>query len=66
MRALSDPQNIALTLKVNGAIRQQGHTGQMMIGFRSTRPYFREFTLLPGDVVLTGNWPVGTSIQVIA
>ena len=54
-----DPQNCQLRLEVDGQIRQNGNTGQMI------RPITQlicemtqEFTLLPGDVVLTGT-PAG-------
>ncbi|MEE4378893.1 MAG: fumarylacetoacetate hydrolase family protein [Candidatus Competibacteraceae bacterium] len=54
-----DPQNIELTLQVNGSIRQQGNTGQMMLGIFELLAHISEsFTLLPGDVVLTGT-PAG-------
>ncbi|NJN45516.1 MAG: fumarylacetoacetate hydrolase family protein [Candidatus Competibacteraceae bacterium] len=56
---LVDPQNVELTLKVNDSIRQQGNTGQMMLGIFDLLAHISEsFTLLPGDVVLTGT-PAG-------
>lgn len=52
---VNDPNNLDLTLKVNGQIRQQGTTAQMM---RSVEEIIAEiscyFTLEPGDVILTG------------
>ncbi|MBK8508014.1 MAG: fumarylacetoacetate hydrolase family protein [Candidatus Competibacter sp.] len=57
--ALADPQATDLTLRVNGAFRQQGNTGQMMIGIFDLMAHIStHFTLLPGDVVLTGT-PAG-------
>jgi 2-keto-4-pentenoate hydratase/2-oxohepta-3-ene-1,7-dioic acid hydratase in catechol pathway len=54
-----EPDAAGLELRINGEVRQQGSTRQMM------RPLFdlvaaisRHFTLLPGDVVLTGT-PAG-------
>lgn len=50
-----DPQNSRLTLQVNGAVRQQGSTADMiypivlLIAFMS-----RYFTLRAGDIILTG------------
>jgi len=56
---LADPQNVELTLKVNDSIRQQGNTCQMMVGVFDLLAHISEsFTLLPGDVVLTGT-PAG-------
>lgn len=50
-----DPNRLNLTLKVNGQIRQQGNTAQMM---RSVEEIIAEistyFTLDPGDIILTG------------
>jgi len=57
--ALADPQATDLTLRINGAFRQQGNTGQMMIGIFDLMAHIStHFTLLPGDVVLTGT-PAG-------
>ena len=51
----SDPQNISLSLKVNGEVRQQGNTADMI---HQIVPLIvemsRYFTLKPGDVILTG------------
>ncbi|NVK25286.1 MAG: fumarylacetoacetate hydrolase family protein [Gammaproteobacteria bacterium] len=56
---ISEPQNSQITLLVNGKARQNGNTAQML------RPIYQlisemshEFTLLPGDIVLTGT-PAG-------
>jgi 2-keto-4-pentenoate hydratase/2-oxohepta-3-ene-1,7-dioic acid hydratase in catechol pathway len=59
--ALPDPQAVELSLAVNGHLRQQANTNEMLwrifdlIGYIS-----RDFTLLPGDVVLTGT-PAGVA-----
>lgn len=56
---LPDPQAIELSLTVNGATRQHGNTRQMMVGIVELIAYIStHFTLLPGDVVLTGT-PAG-------
>lgn len=56
---IPDPQNIDLALTVNGEVRQQGNTRQMMLGiFELIAHISKHFTLLPGDVVLTGT-PAG-------
>ena len=55
------PNNLQLTLKVNGEIRQQGNTAQMM---RSIEEIIAEistfYTLEIGDIILTGT-PAGVS-----
>ena len=57
--ALADPQATDLMLRVNGEPRQQGNTRLMMIGIFELMAYIStHFTLLPGDVVLTGT-PAG-------
>ncbi len=52
---VKNPNHLDLTLKVNGDIRQQGNTAQMM---RSVEEIIAEisryFTLEPGDIILTG------------
>jgi 5-carboxymethyl-2-hydroxymuconate isomerase len=56
---VTNPNNLGLQLKVNGLIRQQGNTAQMM---RSIEEIIAEisiyFTLEPGDIILTGT-PAG-------
>lgn len=55
------PNNLELQLKVNGEVRQQGNTAQMM---RSIEEIITEissyFTLEPGDILLTGT-PAGVA-----
>ncbi|MCP5420714.1 MAG: fumarylacetoacetate hydrolase family protein [Gammaproteobacteria bacterium] len=56
---LADPQHTPLALAVNGTIRQQGDTAQMMTGIVDLIAHISQsFTLSPGDVVLTGT-PAG-------
>lgn len=59
--SVNDPNSIQLTMKVNGELRQQGTTAQMM---RSVEEIIEEiskfFTLEPGDIILTGT-PAGVS-----
>lgn len=58
---VADPNNLELTLEVNGEVRQQGNTNMMM---RSVERIISEisefFTLEPGDIILTGT-PAGVS-----
>lgn len=54
-----DPQNTTLALTVNGEVRQQGTTADMLHPILPLIAYMsRFFTLHPGDVVLTGT-PAG-------
>ncbi|MDX1653696.1 MAG: fumarylacetoacetate hydrolase family protein [Candidatus Competibacteraceae bacterium] len=58
---LPDLQNVELSLRVNGQLRQQGSTAQMLLGVFDLMAHIsRHFTLLPGDVVLTGT-PAGVA-----
>lgn len=57
--ALPDPQNTDIALTINGELRQQGNTRQMMLGIFDLIVHISKyFTLLPGDVILTGT-PAG-------
>ncbi|MEH6548680.1 MAG: fumarylacetoacetate hydrolase family protein [Pseudomonadales bacterium] len=56
---LGDLQNIDLQMNINGEIRQRGNTRDMLFpiaGLLATMS--QHFTLLPGDIVLTGT-PAG-------
>ena len=56
-----DPHGLALSTRVDGELRQQGHTGQMVHDIASLLEYLSAFmTLRPGDVILTGT-PEGVS-----
>jgi len=56
---VQNPNNIKLTLKVNGEIRQSGTTAQMMRSVEQIIAEFSQFyTLEPGDIILTGT-PAG-------
>ena len=52
---LTDPQNIPLSLKVNGVARQNSSTSDMIFSVAEIVSYLSQFmTLLPGDIVVTG------------
>lgn len=52
---VGDPQDLALKLWVNGDIRQDGHTRDMVFGVAHLISYLSGFfTLEPGDVISTG------------
>lgn len=51
----NDPQNTLLSLTINGVVRQQGSTADMIHPILPLIAYMsRFFTLHPGDIVLTG------------
>jgi 2-keto-4-pentenoate hydratase/2-oxohepta-3-ene-1,7-dioic acid hydratase in catechol pathway len=52
---VADPQGLRLWCKVNGELRQNSWTGDMMHPVRRLISYISRFmTLLPGDVIATG------------
>jgi 2,4-didehydro-3-deoxy-L-rhamnonate hydrolase len=52
---LSDPSSLDLTLMVNGEVRQQANTRDLIIGVAELIAFASSFyTLMPGDVLLTG------------
>ena len=59
--AVPDPHNLSLRTWVNGELRQQGHTGDMVHDIPALIEYLSDFmTLEAGDVILTGT-PEGVS-----
>jgi len=53
--AIADPQDVQLTLRRNGTVRQQAHTGDMMFSVAELVHYCSQiFTLFPGDLLYTG------------
>jgi 2,4-didehydro-3-deoxy-L-rhamnonate hydrolase len=53
-----DPQNLAMTLSVNGHRYQNGNTRTMVFGVAQLVSYIsRYMTLLPGDLISTGTPP---------
>ncbi|MDT1877746.1 isomerase/hydrolase, partial [Acinetobacter baumannii] len=56
-----DPQNTPLSLKINGEVRQQGTTADLIFSIPFLIAYLSEFmTLQPGDMIATGT-PKGLS-----
>jgi 2-keto-4-pentenoate hydratase/2-oxohepta-3-ene-1,7-dioic acid hydratase in catechol pathway len=50
-----DPTDVFLQTRLNGEVRQQASTTDMVFGVATLIEYITEFmTLLPGDVILTG------------
>jgi 2-keto-4-pentenoate hydratase/2-oxohepta-3-ene-1,7-dioic acid hydratase in catechol pathway len=55
---IPDPCNLKMWLKVNGAIRQNSSTCNLIFDIATLVSYLSEFmTLLPGDVISTGTPP---------
>jgi ureidoglycolate lyase len=55
---VADPQNLAMTLDVDGVRKQDGSTRTMIFGVRHLVSYVSHFiTLHPGDVISTGTPP---------
>jgi acylpyruvate hydrolase len=53
-RDLPDPMNLRVTLRVNGELRQDGSTRQMIHDIPRTIAHWSRMTLEPGDVISTG------------
>lgn len=53
-RDLPDPMNLRVTLRVNGELRQDGSTRQMIHDIPSTIAHWSRMTLEPGDVISSG------------
>jgi 2,4-didehydro-3-deoxy-L-rhamnonate hydrolase len=59
---IAAPHNLALGLSVNGVVRQNSSTSDLIFGVPKLISYLSEFmTLLPGDVVSTGT-PEGVGL----
>jgi 2-keto-4-pentenoate hydratase/2-oxohepta-3-ene-1,7-dioic acid hydratase in catechol pathway len=62
-REASQLDDIALTTRVNGEVRQQDRTGRMLYDFRYIVNYVSTFTtLVPGDVIVCGT-PTGAGAR---
>jgi 2,4-didehydro-3-deoxy-L-rhamnonate hydrolase len=59
---ISDPHNLEIKLSVNGEVRQQGNTGEMIHRIPEIIAYCSSvMTLEPGDIISTGT-PVGAGL----
>ena len=55
---IPDPHNLELTLSVNGEIKQQANTSEMLFSIPFLIAYLsQQFALAPGDVIATGTPP---------
>ncbi|MFD1715443.1 fumarylacetoacetate hydrolase family protein [Amnibacterium flavum] len=60
-RFVPDPQALAMTLTVDGIVRQQSSTAQMLVSVAAQIAAITRYTTLnPGDLILTGT-PAGTA-----
>ncbi|MDZ7717120.1 MAG: fumarylacetoacetate hydrolase family protein [Balneolaceae bacterium] len=58
---ITDPQNLELSILVNGKVRQHGYTKHMIFSVATLISYLSNiFTLQPGDLIFTGT-PEGVS-----
>lgn len=59
--SIADPEHTDIELIVNGAVRQNGNTADMITPVYKLLAFMsRHFTLLPGDVIMTGT-PAGVA-----
>jgi 2-keto-4-pentenoate hydratase/2-oxohepta-3-ene-1,7-dioic acid hydratase in catechol pathway len=58
---LTDPQNVAIGLKVNGETRQEAHTSDMLFSIAELVAYWSKLGLQTGDILLTGT-PAGVAV----
>jgi 2-keto-4-pentenoate hydratase/2-oxohepta-3-ene-1,7-dioic acid hydratase in catechol pathway len=58
---LPDPQSLAIGLKVNGDVRQDAHTRDMIFAVSELVEYWSRLGLQTGDILLTGT-PAGVAV----
>lgn len=52
---ISDPQKLKMELRLNGQIRQDSNTSEMVYGVRELVSWWSQITLEPGDVITSGS-----------
>lgn len=52
---IADPQDLAITTRVNGDLRQDAHTSDMIWKIPEILAYVSQIELFPGDIVTTGS-----------
>jgi acylpyruvate hydrolase len=52
---IKDPQNLKMQLRLNGELRQDSNTDQMVFGIRELVSWWSQITLEPGDVITSGS-----------
>jgi len=53
--AIPDPMHLAIRTRVNGDVRQDGNTKDMIHSIPKLIAHFSQLTLMPGDVIATGS-----------
>ena len=57
-----DLENLSFELEINGELKQQGYSGNMITSIKSLLAFAsKHFSLLPGDILLTGT-PEGVGV----
>ena len=55
-RFVPDPQNLEISLSLNGKVMQKGHTSDMVFGVAKLISYISSLVALrPGDLIITGS-----------
>jgi 2-keto-4-pentenoate hydratase/2-oxohepta-3-ene-1,7-dioic acid hydratase in catechol pathway len=53
--AIPDPMHLRIVTRVNGEVRQEGNTQEMIFPIAKLISYMSQMTLMPGDVIATGS-----------
>ena len=53
--AIPDPMHLRIQTRVNGELRQDGNTHEMIHSIPALISYLSQMTLLPGDIIATGS-----------
>jgi acylpyruvate hydrolase len=53
--AIPDPMHLRILTRVNGEVRQDGNTNQMLYPIAKLISYMSQLTLMPGDIIATGS-----------
>jgi acylpyruvate hydrolase len=59
---IEDPMNLEITTRVNGDLRQNANTREMIWSIPKLISFLSQMTLEPGDVIMTGT-PEGTAME---
>ena len=52
---IADPMNLRIQTRVNGEVRQEGSTRDMIHSIPKLVSYMSQMTLMPGDIISTGS-----------
>jgi acylpyruvate hydrolase len=58
---IHDPMNLRIRTRVNGELRQEGNTADMIHSIPKLVSYLSQMTLMPGDIISTGS-PGGSGL----